>query len=33
MWLFLKPAVFTFARLCATLSMLDCCAFMPLAAV
>ena len=31
--LFLKPVVFTLARLCATLSMFCCCAFIPLAAV
>src|SRR5688500_7363133 len=30
---FLNPAVFTFARLWAMLSILACCAFMPLAAV
>ena len=30
---FLKPVVLTLARLCAVLSMLVCCAFIPLAAV
>ena len=32
-WLFLKPVVFTLARLCATVSTFICWAFMPEAAV